>query len=103
MRNPGTTHSGGPFSDSVRVAVWSKGQPIPNNESSIWRADRCGAPMRWSDYGMTQSKYGWEIDHNMPVARGGTDELANLQPLQWQNNRHKSDNPPNNWSCAIRG
>jgi hypothetical protein len=26
--------------------------------------------------------------------------MANLQPLYWENNRHKSDNWPT-WSCAI--
>jgi hypothetical protein len=26
--------------------------------------------------------------------------LNNLQPLQWENNRHKGDNYPN-WSCKI--
>ena len=42
-----------------------------------------------------REKYGWKIDHIKPVAKGGTDDLNNLQPLQWANNRHKSDNYPN--------
>ena len=35
-----------------------------------------------------------------PVALGGPDTIWNLQPLQWKNNRHKSDNYPN-WNCAV--
>lgn len=63
------------------------------------RRDRCGARMRRSDYGKT-TKLGWEIDHNKPVSAGGSDADYNLQPMQWQNNRHKGDNYPN-WRCLI--
>jgi hypothetical protein len=35
------------------------------------------------------------------VAKGGSDDLANLQPLQWQNNRTKGDTWPQGWSCAV--
>ena len=48
----------------------------------------------------TTGDYSWEIDHIRPVAHGGGDELTNLQPLQWKNNRHKGDDFPN-WSCAV--
>jgi 5-methylcytosine-specific restriction endonuclease McrA len=48
----------------------------------------------------TQNGTGWEIDHIVPVAKGGGDELSNIQPLQWQNNREKSDGP---LACAGVG
>ena len=37
---------------------------------------------------------GWEIDHIKPVARGGSDDLSNLQPLYWETNRNKGDQYP---------
>lgn len=57
--------------------------------------------MTKSQYGNVNSEYGWEIDHIKPVAKFGTDDLDNLQPLQWKNNRGKSDNYPH-WSCSIK-
>ena len=68
--------------------VWEKGTIVPNNKSSEWRKDQCGAWIAWSEYGNRNSNYGWEIDHISP---GGSDILSNLRPLQWQNNVDKSD------------
>jgi 5-methylcytosine-specific restriction endonuclease McrA len=56
--------------------------------------------MQRSKYGQT-TQFGWEIDHTRPVSKGGTDDLANLQPLQWENNRHKGDDYPDG-SCKTR-
>jgi 5-methylcytosine-specific restriction endonuclease McrA len=49
----------------------------------------------------TETEYGWEIDHIRPVSDGGADDLENLQPLQWENNRYKSDNWPQ-WECRKK-
>jgi len=96
-RRFGTTTTGSSFTDAVVEAVWNKGRPEPPHPLTAHRRDVCGAPIQRYSYG-TEMLYGWEIDHIKPVAAGGTDDLENLQPLQWENNRHKSDNWPQ-WEC----
>ena len=100
MRRANTTRSGGTFPTGTVQQVWNKGRPVAGYNPYSVRADACGAPMSLSDYGNTSSPYGWEVDHIRPVAHGGSDELWNLQPLQWQNNRRKGDDYPN-WTCAV--
>ncbi len=76
------------WSQEMIQAVWEKGQEESNNDPSMWRKDQCGAWIQWSKYGNRDSGYGWEIDHISP---GGSDNLPNLRPLQWQNNVDKGD------------
>lgn len=101
-RNRNTDGRGSAFALSTISTVWQKGAVVTGWDPTDWRKDRCGAPIRRREYGNTNSSHGWEVDHNLPVAKGGSDDVANLQPLQWENNRHKGDDAPN-WVCKVRG
>jgi len=72
-----------------RDAVWQKGRAIQGWNPAEWRMDALGGLMRYAEYGQTTA-FGWEIDHINPDR---ADELWNLQPLYWLNNRRKSDKP----------
>jgi len=97
-----TIYSANAWSDGVKLNVWSKARTIPGINPALERLDRCGARIRWSDYGdrSADNNEGWEIDHIIPVSKGGTDALSNLQPLHWKNNLAKSDNPSSNY-CVV--
>jgi 5-methylcytosine-specific restriction endonuclease McrA len=97
-RDYNTKNNSSSFDEDTIEKVWEKGEVEPKYPN--FRKDKCGASMKRTNYGKTE-KWGWEIDHIKPVELGGTDEIDNLQPLQWENNRNKSDNYPN-WDCKIK-
>jgi 5-methylcytosine-specific restriction endonuclease McrA len=97
---PNTDSNGREFDLPTRLSVWRKGSIIPGYPQEAYRKDACGKVMKWAEYGNIHSDLGWEVDHVKPRKLNGGDELTNLQPLQWRNNRVKGDNYPN-WSCAA--
>jgi len=74
-----------------KSVAWNRATIIPNYDCNVWRRDRFGTPMKWSDHGNRDSKHGWEIDHVRPLSKGGVDEHSNLQALHWRNNCAKSN------------
>ena len=53
--------------------------------------DFVGRKMKYENYGCTNSEYGWNIDHILPVSRGGTDDNVNLQCTNIVTNETKED------------
>ena len=49
----------------------------------------CGKKLFWSNYGAPGERGSWEVDHSVPIARGGTDYLRNLWPACTDCNRDK--------------
>lgn len=102
VRGYNSDRGGAPFSEQIKQTIWNKAQIVAHYDSSKIRKDGCGAWIEWSKYGdTTENGYGWEIDHIKPISKGGTDDLDNLQPLQWQNNRKKSDSYPASGYCTV--
>lgn len=84
--------------EQLKRAVFNKGKVIPGYDENTWRRDTCGRAIKYDSHG-TEGEYSWEIDHIKPLAKGGGNELSNLQPLWWRHNRSKGDTYP--WSCPI--
>lgn len=74
--------------DRRKYAAWSAAHPINNGPFAglDFRTDDFGHIMRWSDYG-TCGVFGWEVDHRIPRALGGTDSLSNLRAVNARMNR----------------
>jgi 5-methylcytosine-specific restriction endonuclease McrA len=97
VRKHNSDRNGNSWSETTKKIVWNKGSVIEGFLPEIWRRDKCGRAMKFSEHANRKSEYGWEIDHIVPVAHNGTDELSNLQPLYWGNNLDKGDSL--NWTC----
>jgi hypothetical protein len=70
-----------------------KGKKVPGKDPDLYRQDAAGNIIYRSSYGK-KSEMGWEVDHKKPVDKRGPDNLRNLQPLQTDENKEKSNKYP---------
>ncbi len=89
LKRLNTDASGKPFDAAIIEAVWNKA-PVSSEHPPL-RVDAYGALIWKEGYGNTNSRFGWEIAYRRPLEKGGSDQLENLQPLQWENNRHNGN------------
>lgn len=75
-----------PTLEQKKVAAWTACRALDGYPTTEYRVDAYGNLILWSQYG-TQSDYGWEIDHTLPSALGGSDHHSNLRALHWRANR----------------
>ena len=80
--------------DALAKKVWEY-----HYQKASQARDVCGALITKGAHGEKTSQ-GWEIDHIIPKAHGGTGALANLRPLHWMNNAAKGDQGEDYWTCA---
>jgi 5-methylcytosine-specific restriction endonuclease McrA len=70
--------------------VWNKAATIRGKDPDLYRKDPYGNELYKHSYGKN-SIMGWQVDHIKPQSHGGSHDIRNLQALQTQKNREKSD------------
>jgi hypothetical protein len=90
------------FKKELIKRVWEKGDAIDGLDPNVYRKDICGAIIKIELYDNQANPLfmGWAIDYIKPLDIGGEDVLANLQPLHYKNNKHKSTHYPL-WNCYV--
>ena len=97
------------FTEEQKEIAWNKAQIIGGYDASRFRKDACGAWIVWEKYGVTDSPFGWEVDHIVPRSllekNGVPEEMINnplnLRAMHWQNNRYKGDYYPSYMSKIM--
>lgn len=70
--------------------AWKSADKIRGEDPDLYRRDPYGNTMYRHSYGKS-SGMGWEVDHIVPVGRGGSNATRNLQALNTSVNRSKGD------------
>lgn len=81
--------------------AWEHARKIEGYDNTMFRQDACGAWIILNQYGNRDNGFGWEIDHILPISKGGPDTADNLRALQHQNNASKGDDYPSYTAVVI--
>ena len=68
--------------------IWEKGHVVRGKDPDRYRKDDNGNLMYKNSYGK-YSEMGWNVDHKVAQANGGSDNLRNLRPLNSRDNSSK--------------
>lgn len=63
----------------------------------------CGKKLAFTNYGRTDARAAWEVDHSNPKCNGGTDYLRNLFPACIDCNRLKGDRTGKSFRKSMQG
>ncbi len=63
----------------------------------------CGKHLAWNNYGRVGQRGAWEVDHSIPISRGGTDHLNNLWPACVSCNTEKGTLTGSEFSRYLSG
>ena len=87
--------------EQKKKTAWERARKIEGYDAAMFRQDACGAWIIWDQYGNRENSYGWEIDHILPISKGGRDIADNLRALQHQNNASKGDDYPSYTAVVV--
>ena len=71
--------------------VWQKGAEVSLNDPDEWRKDACGNLIQFDKYEKRDYKYGWVMKKIKSTNSESTEEMENLQPVQWEVSEAKLD------------
>lgn len=73
----------GEYDREIVCRVWEFAEPVPGNDSDLWRKDEYGNWIYRLDYGKRDSEFGWEIFD--PAAGRQERGVYAMRPVQWEN------------------
>jgi hypothetical protein len=88
--------------EDLKRAAWARTNPVSGGQLNSWefRKDCLGNLVRYSDFNNRHSPFGWELEHIVTRALGGSTDPENLQALHWKANAARSEAVP---SALARG